>query len=70
MKQIDKAHTPSSAAEAFGVTPQYIRTLIVQNGLGEQVTHGRYLLYRRDMAVLERILRDAPPRRPRISSKE
>lgn len=65
----NKTHTPSSAAEHFGVTPQYIRTLVVLHGLGEQITGGRYLLYGDDMERLERILSDAPPRRPRISAR-
>lgn len=66
MKQV-KAQTTSSAAEILGITPQYVRTLVAQHGLGEQVVHGRYILYQADMDKLTKILAAMPARRPRIS---
>lgn len=69
MKQTqNKTQTPSSAAAILGVTPQYVRQLAHEHGLGEKVVPNRILLYPQDMAMLRAYLSSVTTRRPRISN--
>jgi hypothetical protein len=61
--------SPTTAADRLGVSPQYVRMLCREHGIGTKLDDrgSMWVIYPDHLKRLKSILDSLPPRRPRIS---